>query len=132
VYVIYEGDTGGRRIPRQELPPELRGRYPYNAAKAADYRKQQADKSTQEAISAAERNARLREAIERGILDQIEALTKQDVGLQKEKKILKSLPPGNGRRVRMRYINDHQESIRAQIERLREKLDQIRSRANEP
>jgi hypothetical protein len=36
VYVIYEGERGGRKIPRHALPPELQAKYPFDAAKAAE------------------------------------------------------------------------------------------------
>src|SRR4051794_19270642 len=41
VLVIYEGNTGGRKIPRQDLPPELQAKYPYDPAKAAEVQQQQ-------------------------------------------------------------------------------------------
>ena len=43
VQVIYEGGQGGRNIPRQSLPPALQSKYPYDAEKAAEYQRQQAE-----------------------------------------------------------------------------------------
>ena len=136
VFVIYEsedGGKGGRKIPRQELPPQLQAKYPYDAAKAAEYRKQQADAAAEQAALSAQQAARARAAArevlrqkEREILAQIDSWNKRDVELQKQKGILDSLPPGNGRRVRSRHISDEQQGIREHIAQLRKQVEQIR------
>jgi hypothetical protein len=136
VFVIYENEEcgkGGRKIPRQELPPQLQAKYPYDAAKAAEYRKQQADAAAEQAALSVQQAARMRAAAkevlgqkERGILAQIDSLNKRDVELQKEKSVLNSLPAGNGRRVRARHISDEQQSIRENIAQLRRQVEQIR------
>jgi len=137
VYVIFEGEDGtrgGRKIPRQELPPQLQAKYPYDAAKAAEYRKQQADLAAEQAAAAAQQAERMRKAAkdglhqkEQGILAQMESLNKQDVELQKEANVLGSLPPGNGRRVRLRHIHDLQQGIREQNKKLNDQLEQVRA-----
>jgi hypothetical protein len=136
VLVIYEseeGAKGGRKIPRQELPPQLRTKYPYEAAKAAEYRKQQADAAVEQAGLSVQQAAKMRTAArevlrqkEREILAQMDSLNKQDVELQKEKNTLDHLPPGNGRRVRSRHISDEQQGIREHIDQLRKQVEQIR------
>jgi len=138
VFVIFESQDGGKggcRIPRQELPPQLQAKYPYDAAKAAEYRKQLADQAVEraalEAKQAASRGAAAREGLrqkEREILAQIDSLNRQDIALQKEKRTLDSLPPGNGRRVRSRHISDEQQGIREHIDQLRKQVEQIRAR----
>lgn len=135
VFVLYDnegGGKGGRKIPRQELPPQLQAKYTYDAAKAAEYRKQQADQVAEQAALSVQQVARMRAAArevsrqkEREILAQIDSLNKRDVALQKEKRILDSLPAGNGRRVRSRHISDEQQGIREQIAQLRRQVEQI-------
>jgi hypothetical protein len=136
VLLIYEsegGGKGGRRIPRQELPPQLQAKFPYQPAKAAEYRKQQADQTVEQAALSVQQAARARAAAkevlrqkEREILAQIDSWHKRDVELQKEKNLLNSLPPGNGRRVRAKHISDEQEGIRERIAQLRKQVEQIR------
>src|ERR1035438_6971941 len=65
VFVIYESDAGGkggRKIPRQELPPQLQAKYPYDAARAAEYRKQQADQAAEQAALSVQQAAGARAA----------------------------------------------------------------------
>jgi hypothetical protein len=136
VFVLYdseEGGKGGRKIPRQELPPQLKAKYPYDAAKATEYRKQQAGLAAEAAAMSVQQAARMRAGAEevlrqkeRAILAQIDSWHKRDVELQKEKNILDSLPAGNGRRVRSRHISDEQQGIREQIAQLRKQVEQIR------
>ena len=136
VFVLYESEEcgkGGRKIPRQELPPQLQAKYPYDAAKAAEYRKQQADAAAEQAALSAQQASRARAAARealrqkvREILAQIDSWNKRDVELQKQKRILDSLPPGNGRRVRSRHISDEQQAIREHIAELRKQVEQIR------
>jgi hypothetical protein len=137
VYVRYESadrGQGARKIPRQELPPQLRVKYPYDATKAAEYRKQQADQATEQAALAAQQatkaRAAAREALrqrEREILAQIDSFNKQDFELQKEKNILNSLPAGGGRRLKAKQISGQQEIIRQYIDQLNLQLAQIRA-----
>jgi hypothetical protein len=129
VFVLYESEEsgkGGRKIPRQELPPQLKAKYPYDATKAAEYRKQQADLAVEQAAMSVQQAARMRAAAkevlreqERAIHAQIDSLNKRDVALQKEKNILNSLPSGGGRRIRAKQIAAEQEGIRGQIDQLR-------------
>jgi hypothetical protein len=136
-FVIYEsedGGRGGRKIPLQELPPQLQVKYPFDAAKAAEYRKQQADAAAEQAAAAVQQAARKRAAAnevlrqkEQEILAQIDSKNKRDVELQKEANRLKSLPPGNGRRVRLKQISNEQQGIRESIDKLNEQVKQIRA-----
>ena len=136
VLVIYEneeGAKGGRKIPRQDLPPQLQAKYPYDAAKTTEYRKQQADLAAEQAAFSVQQAARIRAATkevlrqkEREIRAQMDFLNKQDVELQKEKNTLDRLPAGNGRRVRSRHISDEQQGIREHIAELRKQVEQIR------
>jgi hypothetical protein len=136
VFVIFEsedGGKGGRKIPRQELPPQLQAKYPSDDAQAAKYRKQQAGAAAEQAALSVQQGARMRAAAkdalrqkEREILLQMDSWNKRDVELQKEKGTLNSLPPGNGRRVRAKHISDEQQGIRERIAQLRNQVEQIR------
>ena len=127
VWVIYDPSTGGRKIPRQELPPELKARFPYDAAKAAEYQKQQMEAAARQAAvqAAVARETGLRREAE--ITNEIAALREQDVAIQKEVRILKSLPGGNGRKVKAAHLHDQQESIRERISGLRTQLEQLQA-----
>lgn len=137
VFVIYESEDcgkGGRKIPRQELPPQLQAKYPYDAAKAAEYRKQQADLAAEQAALSVQQAARARAAVrevlrqkEREVLAQIDSWNKRDVELQKEKNILNSMPAGGGRRLKAKQISGQQEIIRQHIDRLNQQVDEIRA-----
>jgi hypothetical protein len=137
VYVLYESadcGRGGRKVSRQELPPQLQAKYPYDAAKAAEYRKQQADKAAEQAALAAQQAARARasarEALrqkEREILAQIDSLDKQDFELQKQVNILNKMPAGGGRRLKAKQLSGQQEVIRQYIDRLNSELAKIRA-----
>lgn len=48
VTVMFEGG-GGRRIPLQELPPQLKTKYPYDADKADEYEVREARKAAEQA-----------------------------------------------------------------------------------
>jgi hypothetical protein len=137
VFVIYESDDGGKggvKIPRQELPPQLQAKYPYDADKAADYRKQQADQAVEQAALAARQAANARAATveglrqqEKEILAQIDRWQRRDVELQEEKQILNRLPPGHGRRLRAKQISNEQQGIRGHIAQLRDQVERIRA-----
>lgn len=127
VFVLYEGGNRGRWILRQDLPPRLKAKYAYDPAKAAEYQKRQIELAVQQAV--AQRTA-MREALrqrEREVLADITMLEKQDVEDQKEKNILNSLPPGNGRRVRAAHISDDQQNIRERLQQLKTLLQQVRA-----
>ena len=127
VWVIYDRDTGGRKIPRQELPPELKVRFPYDAAQAAEYQKQQFELAARQVAAqaaAARQAARLRE---REIENEIAMLKVQDTEIQKEAGILKSLGGGNGRRVKLGHLRDQQQAIRERVLGLRSQLEQLRA-----
>ncbi len=134
VYVLYEGGNRGRWILRQDLPPQLKAKYAYDPAKAAEYQKRQIEYQKQQAELAIQLAATQREAQRRAlqqreseILAEIAALEKQDSENQKEKNILRDLPPGGGRRVRAAHISSDQESIRERILQLKTTLQQVRS-----
>ena len=127
VYVLYEGGNRGRWILRQDLPPQLKAKYAYDPAKAAEYQKRQIELAAQQAV--AQQTAQ-REAIhqrENEILAEIATLEKRDTEDQREKNILLSLPPGNGRRVQAAHISTDQQNIRERIQQLRTLLQQVRA-----
>jgi ATPase subunit of ABC transporter with duplicated ATPase domains len=134
IYVLYEGGNRGRWILRQDLPPQLKAKYAYDPAKAAEYQKRQIERQKQQAELAAQlataQRAAQREALnqrEKEILAEIAKLEKQDVEDQKEKNGLKSLPPGNGRRVQAAHIDNDQQNIRERIQQLKTLLQQVRA-----
>jgi hypothetical protein len=134
IYVLYECENRGRWILRQDLPPQLKAKYPYDPAKVAEYQKRQMEQQKQQAelaaqLAAAQRAAQ-REALnqrEKEILAEIAKLEKQDVEEQKEKNVLKNLPHGGGRRVRAAHISSNQENIRNRIQQLNTLLQQVRA-----
>jgi NACalpha-BTF3-like transcription factor len=127
VYVVYEGGHSGRKIPRQDLPPQLKAKYPYDAEKSSEFQKQQIELAARQAAA---QRAAMREALRREeaeILAEIGVLERQDAENQMQKNVLNSLPPGNGRRVRAAHINDDQQNIRERVLQLRTLLQQLRS-----
>ncbi len=130
VYVVYEGGCSGRKILRQDLPPQLKAKFSYDAAKSDGYQKQQIESAAQQA--AAQRLA-MKTAIhqkEAEILAEIALLEKQDTDDQKQKNILKSLPPGNGRRLHAASISNDQQNIRERILQLETLLQQVRMQSD--
>jgi hypothetical protein len=131
VHVIYDPSTRGRKIPRQELPPELKAKFPYDATQAAEYQKQQMALAAQQAAiaTAAAREAAKTAAIqrEREIQNEIARLQAQDVAIQKEVNVLKSLAPGNGRRVQLAQLRNQLQAIRERVSKLRTQLEQLQA-----
>jgi hypothetical protein len=134
IYVLYEGENRGRWILRQDLPSQLKAKYAYDPAKAAEYQQRQMEYQKQQAelavqLAAAQRAAH-REALqkrEKEILAEIAALAKRDTEEQRQKKLLRSLPPGNGRRVQAAHIDNDQQYVRERIQQLNTLLQQVRS-----
>ena len=130
VFVLYEGECRGRRILRQDLPPQLKAKYSYDPAKVAEYQKRQIELAAQQAVA---QRVAMRDALrhqEAEMVAEIAMLEKQDAEAQKEKSVLRSLPPGNGRRVRLAQINNNQENIRERISQLRALLQQVRAQSD--
>ena len=128
VFLAYEGTRlKGRTVARQDLPPQLRERYPFDVRKAAEMERQQIALAAQRADArrAAWKNALQRREME--IAAELQSLQQRDEALQKEVIILKSLPPGNGRRVRLAYIRNEQQSIRERTVQLRTLQEQVRA-----
>jgi hypothetical protein len=134
VYVVYEGNTAGRNIPRKDLPPQLQSRYPCDPQKAEEYRQRQANLAAEQAAMAVEQGARQRAAgreilrkRELEILREIADLRNRDTENQKEINILMSIRPGNGRRVRAHHLQTEQQLIRERIMSLNTQLEKIRA-----
>lgn len=127
VQVFYTNSKGGRKIPRQDLPPELAAKFPYDEAKAAQYRKQQIEIAAQQAAAraAAARQVVLQREWE--ITNEIASLRARDIEIQKQKNILRDLGPGNGRRVKLANLNNEQESIRERVSQLNMQLVQVQA-----
>lgn len=120
VQVRYDGNFGGRKIPRIDLPPQLETRYPYDAEKAAEYVARQSAIAAQQAAA---QQAALLETIrrrEQAIDAEIEKLINQDVRLQSEVNLLEHSRAGNGRKVRMLHLMDQQRAIREKLSKLRQ------------
>lgn len=119
-----DGNIGSRKIPRNELPPELAARFPYDAEKSAEHQKRQAALDAQQrAAQQAAQAAAQQEAARRRLLvidAEIERLGNQDVQMQMEVNILHHLPPGNGRKVRLAHLLDQQQALRERSVKLRE------------
>jgi len=130
VFVLYEGECRGRRILRQDLPPQLKAKYSYDPAKAAEYQKRQIELAAQQAVA---QHVAMREALHRReaeIIAEIAMLERRDDEAQKERAVLMSLPPGNGRRRRAAQITNDQQSIGERISQLRALLQQVRSQCD--
>ncbi len=126
VFVIYEGNTGGRNIPREELPEQLQARFPYDAGKASDFSMRQAQTAALQAAAQQTiiQESQLRRA--RQIESQIATLSQRDAELQKLVNVYHRMPPGNGRKVRLAHMLDEQQSIREQVIKLRQQLLAVR------
>jgi hypothetical protein len=120
VQVRYDGNFGGRKIPRIDLPPQLEAKYPYDSEKAAEYVARQSAIAIQQAAA---QQAALQETYrrrEQAVDAEIEKLVNQDVRLQSEVNLLEHSRAGNGRKVRMLHLMDQQRAIREKISKLRQ------------
>lgn len=125
VHVILENNAG-RKIPRQELPPQLAAKFSYDADKAAAYQVQQATLAAQQYAA---QQAALQQVIRNRIaaIDaEIGRLTKQDTELQAQVNVYNHMHWGNGRKVRMAHLLDQQQAIREQVLILRHQLSALR------
>lgn len=133
VYVMYEGGKAARKIPRTDLPDQLKLMFPFDFEKSAQFLTQQTETAAQQqahqaAIAiqrAAAHQAAVQDAARRRVQTveaQIKKLAEQDIQLQKQIYLYRSLPHGNGRKVKLMHLQDEQQGIREQIEKLRQQL----------
>jgi hypothetical protein len=87
--VVFKHDAGYLNLKLQDLPPELQKRFPYDAAKAAAYRKQNTLRQQLDASTA--RDLELRQ--------KIQALEQQQEGIRARMRIIRGKPgtPDKGR-----------------------------------
>jgi hypothetical protein len=127
VQVRYDGNFGGRKIPRMDLSPQLAAKYPYDAAKAAEYQKQQAELiAQQQAAQRAAARAAL-EQRERTITAEIARLEEEERNLTNKQTINKSLTRGERRRNKVADNAAEREKIADRIASLRKQLVTIRA-----
>jgi len=139
VYVIYQGGLGGRKIPRQDLPPELQAQFSYDPIKAADYQKRQAAVVAQQWALAAQQATKARTisgdaavarllAQEQGVQQEIENFRIQDVELTKTIERLENLgrykaaaTPKEERQV----VRDRMVELKALRDQIQEQMDAL-------
>jgi hypothetical protein len=126
VQVILEGGQSAREIPRQDLPEQLKTRFPYDSTKAAAYQQQQiVDAAAREAArAAAVRAASLKR--EQEITAEIARLQEADKQLQSSTRVDRNLPHGNERRTRITDQTNQRQQIRARINELEGQLKILR------
>jgi hypothetical protein len=131
--LLYDG--GGRTIKLEELPPELKAKYPYDAAKAAEYRKRQA--AEQRALAEEQQRrwshdaASVRAALlikEQKLREKLEPLDFQITRLQKDintqRRIAGTTPKNSADRRKLNDMRKQMIELRDQKEALQ---DQIKS-----
>jgi len=74
VWVLYENDSGTRRIPRDELPPTLAAKYPYDPKKAQAFIDSQNAQAKQGQATSIALQKQTLEIREKGYLSQINDL----------------------------------------------------------
>ncbi|HMP82026.1 MAG TPA: hypothetical protein PKA41_04885 [Verrucomicrobiota bacterium] len=128
VQVIYDGGKGGRKIPRNDLPPQLRARYPYDAPRAAEYQAQKAEIAVNRATAV---NDTLRENLKKQedtLMAEINRLGEKDSQMQREVNALRKAPPGGGRKVKLAHLMNQQQQLREHVQKLQSQLDAVRAR----
>ena len=128
--VLHEGGKSGRKIPRQELPPELAAQYPYNAAKAAGYQQQQMDIAARQIAAqrtVMEESARRRD---KELADQVARLRTQSARLHADLNIAKTLPGKRKRAAETTNTLRELQSVQHQIARLEDQLTALRASRN--
>ncbi len=128
VYVLYEGGSSGRKIPRPELPPQLAAKYPYDSAKVAEYQRRQAESAATQ-FAAQQAAARLvAERRESEIKNEIAKLQEQDGKLQGQISIYANMAAGNGRKRQLGELRNERQSLRERKLKLNEQLKILQSR----
>lgn len=128
VQVLHEGGKSGRNIPRQSLPPQLAAKYPYDAAKAAEYQKQQADLATQQIVTAqaiARENVRKQE---QQLLNEVARLTRLNHKLANDFALQKQMPKGRGKKATLTNLVNERQQVADNLAKLQAQLDALRAR----
>jgi hypothetical protein len=126
VYVIYEGNMGGRKIPRSALPSQLARLYPYDAQEEAAYRARQ-EEARREGVRA---DLRRREQALQKQISQLEAAEAAD---QKQRTMLNHWT-NNGRRgprtqrYELRCLREKRQDTQRRLDGLHQQLAEIQSR----
>ena len=128
VFVIYEGGKAGRKIPRQELSPELRSKYPYDAAKAAEYQRQQAEAVASQVAAQQAAQRVMAQSRENAIKAEIEKLEAEDRRLQGPIELYAGMAPGNGRKKHLADLRNERQHGRERILKLEEQLKMLQTR----
>jgi hypothetical protein len=128
VQVIYEGGKSGRNIPRQQLPPELAAKYPYDAAKVAEHQRQQAETAASQ-VAAQQSAARIAaQRRENDIKAEIDKLDEQDGKLQGQINVYANMAGGNGRKRQLAELRNDRQSLRERKLKLQDQLKTLQSR----
>ena len=128
VQVIYEGGQGGRNIPRQSLPPALQAKYPYDAEKAAEYQRQQAEAAAHQVAAQQAAYRVASQHRETGIKAEIERLELQDRKLEGAINLYDSMAKGNGRKKHLADLRNERQHLRERKLKLQEQLQTMQSR----
>jgi hypothetical protein len=113
---------GFKRIKLQDLPTDLRDRFPYDPIKAAEFEKENAIKTKllreQQRREAYETLLRQEREIER----QIETKNEDMVELQRTINVWRAKPPGHGKAAALHQLLDQKLLLMRQIDDLRKQL----------
>ena len=130
VQVIYEGNKGSRNIPRDNLPPQLKAKYPYDADAAAQFMKNQALKV--EAQHDVQRQAW--EKRETELKAKLASLKRQSTDKKHEIAIVNehihAEPRNRDLRAKKADLLQQQEDLRKQTETAEDQLAQARKALN--
>jgi hypothetical protein len=128
VAIVARGPVG-RRLKRQELPPELACRYPYDPARAAEFEQEQArvavEKQARDRREAYESLGRQ----ERGLLLEIKKAEEDLARTQKEINLRRPSAQGRPRsvaRMSLEHTRDRRLNVFQHLEHLKQQLDSVR------
>ena len=123
---IPDSAPGGLRIKRQELPPELSKKYPYDPVKAAEYEKEKIAKAkAQREQQRADIYATLLRQ-EKEVQAKIDAKNDELISVQKDIKTWRAKPKGNGKAVGLDQLTNKKIDLTHQVEALKKQLEGIR------
>lgn len=129
VWVIYDGGTGARKIPRSELQSPLKERYPYDRQEAAAFDK---EKSQQSHDLADQQRANAYASLlrqERELQVKIDARSDEMVSVQREIRAWRNKPAKtHGKVVALNQLIDKRTSLSQHIESLKKQLEAVRNR----
>ena len=121
------GNGEGLRIKRQDLPGELKSKYPFEPVKAARFEiEREAQTKIQHNRERVETYAALVRQ-EQSLQSRLEAAGAQMVVLQKEINVLRSKPKGHGKTVALQLAADRKLDLVRQCENYRTQTESVRA-----